>query len=374
MRLLFGFLLISAPLSAEPDAPTPATPGGSPSDTAPAASEAPAAADVVEVVVVGTTEELDALRGVIGPRDFAGAEARFLRQNRLERAELLEPRQASNVRVRCFVRIVAGRAELLFANRTAERFLVREVDLPNGLDAAGREAVGQVLSLAVTSLIEDEQVGLTRKETERLLGVTPVEAPPEPAPAPPPRVLPPVWSSSLGAAPYYAAKLYSSEVPLVHGPGLRVGWVSTREHSLRSFFVSIGYEVPERYRADQVGLVWETVTFRGGFELLEGLSDLPLQLGGRIGAGIDVIRFAPKGGTTAAEVELTPARTASLPVLTAVAEAGFSITSHVAFGLEIFLDAYPVGLDYTIQESTGATDVFSPYRLRPGASFYVAVR
>ena len=138
--------------------------------------------------------------------------------------------------------------------------------------------------------------------------------------------------------------------------------------------VSIGYEIPERYRADQVGLTWETVTFRGGFELLEGLSDLPLQLGGRIGAGIDVVRFAPKSGTATAEVELTPARTASLPVLTVVAEAGFSITSHVALGLEIFLDAYPVGLDYTLQESTGTTDVFSPYRLRPGASFYVAVR
>lgn len=371
MRVFFGFLLIAAPLSAEPEAaPSPTADGPAPDTAAPA----PAPAEVVEVVVVGTTEELDALRGVIGPRDFAGADARFLRKNRLERAELLEPREASDVRVRCFVRIVGGRAELLFANRTAERFLVREVALPNGLDPAGREAVGQVLSLSVTSLIENEQAGLTRSETERLLGVSTVEAPPEPPPVAPVRTLPLQRTSSLGAAPYYAAKLYSNEVPLVHGPGLRVGWVSALERSQRSFFVSIGYEVPERYRADAVGVTWETVTFRGGFELLEGLRDVPLLLGGRIGAGVDVIRFAPKSGTAASDVELTPARTAALPVFTVVAEAGLAITSHVAVGLEIFLDAYPVGFSYTLAAPAGTTDVFSPYRLRPGASLYLAVR
>jgi len=374
MRVLFGFLLIAAPLSAEPEPAPSLAPDAPAAPVAAPATGAPAPADVVEVVVVGTTEELDALRGVIGPRDFAGADARFVRANRLERAELLEPREASDVRVRCFVRIVGGRAELLFANRTAERFLVREVALPNGLDPAGREAVGQVLSLSVTSLIEDEQAGLTRSETERLLGVSPVQAPPEPPPPEPVRRLPVERTSSLGAAPYYAAKLYSDEVPVVHGPGLRVGWVSTLERSQRSFLVSIGYEAPERYRADAVGVTWETVTFRGGFELLEGLSDLPLLLGGRIGAGVDVIRFAPKSGTTTSTVELTPARTATLPVLTAVAEAGLSISSHFALGLEIFLDAYPVGFAYTLAGPSGTTDVFSPYRLRPGASLYLAVR
>jgi hypothetical protein len=341
---------------------------------------APATAEVVELVVVGTVEELAALQEVIGPRDFGAAEARWVRAERLRREDLLERKpQASEVAVRCFVRISPGRANLYFANRTAERFLVRQVELPNGLDATGREAIGQVLSLSVTALIEDAEAGLSRSETEKLLAEPhpvkrrepPAQREQEPAEAAPSRAR---ASSSLGAAPFYVTKLHSREVSLVHGPGLRVGWVSDIVHAQRSFFVSASYEVPERYRVDAVGVAWETTSFHGGFELLWRLDGFPLLVGGRAGAGVDVVRFSPKSGTVVGGVVLTEARTSTVPVLTPAFAVLLPIGSRLGVGLDLFADLHPVRLAFALGRAAGTEEVLAPYRVRPGAALCLSVR
>lgn len=361
LSLVVGRVRAQPPL--EPGAPVPVT--------------APATVDVVEIVVVGTVEELNALQAVIGPRDFGAAEARWVRAERLRREELLERRpQASEVAVRCFVGIGPGRANLYFANRTAERFLVRQVELPKGLDESGREAISQVLSLSVTALIEDDEAGLSRSETEKLLGEPPPpkpEAPPpklEPAPSKP-KTSP--TSSSLGAMPYYTAKLHSREVAFVHGPGLRVAWVSDAPHAQRSFFASASYEVPARYRAETVGVAWETTSFRGGFELSTRL-DVGLFVGGRLGAGVDVVRFSPKSGTVVGGVVLTEARTATVPVLTPVFAVLIPLGSRVGLGLDVFADLHPVELRFELGRPTGREEVLAPYRIRPGAALCLSVR
>jgi hypothetical protein len=155
---------------------------------------------------------------------------------------------------------------------------------------------------------------------------------------------------------------------------LRVAWVTARQRSEQSFFLSFGYEVPERLRLEDVGLAWETTAFRGGFELLEGLSAFGLSVGGRVGGGLDVVRVAPKSGTRVSDIALTPARTATVPVLTAALAAGWSITSRLSLGLELFADVHPVGFSYTLRDAAGTSDVFSPYRVRPGGAVYLAVR
>jgi hypothetical protein len=363
---LLALSLVTAPVRAqgplEPAAPVP--------------SMAPAPAAVVEIVVVGTVDELGALQAVIGPRDFGAAEARWIRAERLRREELLERRpQASEVAVRCFVGIGPGRANLYFANRTAERFLVRQVELPDGLDAAGREAIGQVLSLSVTALIEDAEAGLSRSETEKLLATSREQNPagPPPTPEPPPEAKP-SRASSLGAAPYYTTKLHSREVVFVHGPGLRVGWVSDVLHAQRSFWASASYEVPERYRLDQIGVAWETTSFRAGFELLYRLEGIALLLGGRLGAGVDVVRFSPKSGTVVGGVVLTEARTATVPVLTPAFALLLPFGSRIGIGLDVFADLHPVRLAFDLGRPGGTEEVLAPYRVRPGAALCLTVR
>lgn len=347
---------------------------------APVPSMAPATTEVVEIVVVGTLDELSALQAVIGPRDFGSAEARWVRAERLRREELLERRpQASEVAVRCFVGIGPGRANLYFANRTAERFLVRQVELPNGLDASGREAIGQVLSLSVGALIEDAEAGLSRSETEKLLGPRPPVKQAEPParkvePGPDTPTVRPRASSSLGAAPFYLAKLHSREVPLVHGPGLRVGWVSDVVYAQRVFFVSASYEVSERYRENEIGVAWETTAFHGGFEHLWRIDGLPLLVGARLGAGIDVVRFVPKGGTVAADVVLTEARTSTVPVVTPAFALLLPFASRVGIGLDVFADLHPVRLAFGLGRPQGEREVFAPYRVRPGAALCLSVR
>src|SRR5687768_7297921 len=61
-------------------------------------------ARTVEVVVVGSDLELDAVRTTVGPSGFEGATVRWARATRLEAAELLERRpEASDVEVRAWI-------------------------------------------------------------------------------------------------------------------------------------------------------------------------------------------------------------------------------------------------------------------------------
>ncbi len=356
------------------------TPGVARADADPA-DVAPASTDVVEVVVVGTEDDLELLKSVVGPQDFGSATARWMRRDKLKREELLERRPAvSDVAVRCFVGIRPGRANLYFANRTAERFLVREVPLPHGLDAAGREAVAQVLSLSVTALIADAEGGLTRSETERLLG-EPAEPPhpsvePEPEPAPPEPEPEPSGeaSSSLGAAPYYSVKLFSREVPWVHGPGFAVAWVTGGPRAFAAVWLSADYEVPERYHQSDVGVAWETTGFRAAFELSRAVTSVPFIVGARFGAGIDVVRFSPKGGTASANVALTDARTVTVPAITPALIVGVPLGARFSLGLEAFADILPVALSYELAAPTGNEAVLRPYRVRPGAALRLMLR
>jgi hypothetical protein len=74
---------------------------------------------------------------------------------------------------------------------------------------------------------------MSRAETSELLHarspepVKPTPPPdrrPEPAPA-----TAAARQSSLGAEAFYGARLYSSEVAIVHGPGLGLGWITESE-------------------------------------------------------------------------------------------------------------------------------------------------
>jgi hypothetical protein len=194
----------------------------------PTASEASRAA-TVEIVVVGSDEQLEAVRSTIGPSAFDGASVRWARATRLETGELLEQRpEASELGVRAWVDLSDEKnASLYFADRAGERFLVRAVALPEGLSQLGRETLGQVLELSIRALLEDDRIGMSRAETSELLNArAPKPEVPAPEPERPPEPAPPIThesDSSLGAEAFYGARLYSSDVSVVHGPGLGLG-------------------------------------------------------------------------------------------------------------------------------------------------------
>lgn len=340
-----------------------------PRDSLPNAAEG---ASSVEVVVVGDADQLESIRSAIAPQDFGDASASFSVQPAFDHRRLLDaPSGESAASVRAFIVLWPGRADLYFADRAGERFLVREVSLPNGLDAVGREAVGQVLALSVVALLEDHRAGISRSEAQRLF------APPEPEPTPAPAAIeppPPASTPSVSAGAFYALKAYGDGVPLVHGPGVMLAFVSGGEHSRSALWASAQYELPQSYRATDVGVKWSTTLFRGGVEWLHQLPGTNLLAGGRLGLGADLIDFLPRQGDARSGFVLTAARQATLAVFTPALKLALPLSERWSATADVYADCHPTRVAFALEREGRPERVLSPWRVRPGLSLGLMLR
>jgi hypothetical protein len=338
------------------------------------------AASVVEITVIGSEAELARIRGATAASDLRGAGARWQRAERFERGTLLAraPGDAA-VSVRAFVVLSAGRAELYFADRSAERFLVREVTLANGLDSVGSDAVSQVLTLSIVALAENAEAGLTRSQTEQLLAPAPVAAEPPSPPAAAPAPLEPdqqsLARSLVGATPFYAVRVFGEGVPVEHGPGLRLGWITGARKLEAELWASAQYEFPLEYQTPTVGVELRTVVLRlgGGVAFLPNAAR-PWRFGTSFALGADLVSFTPRPGTSPADLELAaPGRNATL-LLSYGFSAGLRLGSHFHASAEFFLDVYPTRLNYTLSVNTASEVVLIPYFVRPGLALALTLR
>jgi hypothetical protein len=327
----------------------------------------------VEVVVVGDVEQLEHIRSAIAKGDFGEASASFRIEPAFDHRRLLDaPSGESMASVRAFIVLWPERADLYFADRAGERFLVREVTLPNGLDAVGREAVSQVLALSVVALLEDRRAGMSRSEAQRLF------APPAPAPAPtvararteaPPPASPP--SVSVGA--FYSVKTYGDGVPLVHGPGVMLAVVSG-ERSRTALWASAQYELPQSHRVADVGVKWSTTLFRGGVEWLHGLPGTNLLVGGRLGLGADLIDFSPRQGDARSGFVLTAARQATVAVFTPALKLALPFSQRWSATADFYADCHPTLVAFALEREGKPERVLSPWRVRPGLALGLMLR
>jgi hypothetical protein len=337
----------------------------------------PLAAEV-EITVVATEEELARIRGAVAAGDLGGAEASWARAERFERGALLaQESQDSPVIVRAFVVVSPGRASLYFADRRAERFLVREVPLPNGLDSVGTDAVSQVLALSIVALLENAESGLTRAQTEVLLA-------PEPTTAVSPRApieqveLPKSEGeghSFVAATAYYALRVFGGGVPFSHGPGLRLGWIIEGSRLEGELWASGQYELPLDYETASVGVEWTTVPLRGGATLLASSERASrLKLGASLGAGADLVSFTPRAGSEPAALELAGPDQTAVFVLSLRLLLAYRLGSHFDLKSELSADFYPERLTYAVSENGVPANVLSPWRVRPGLALALTLR
>jgi hypothetical protein len=319
----------------------------------------------IELVFIGSEADWSAVRGSIGPDDLRGATQRWRRAEVFDKTQILGTGTDASVRVRCFIDLSdPTTAHLYFANRTTERFLVRDLPLSSGLDPLGREALSQVVQLSVLALLEDEQAGISREEATRLLSpqaaTEPVpEAPPEPAPAP-------VSSrpSGLGVAPFYSAKLHAPDAVVVHGPGIALGWVETSVRLRPAMFVSARYELEDEVWFDRIGMRWSTTAMRADFALIEALSSGALHAGAKLGGGVDLVSIEPRPVDD--QVMLEPERRVAVWAVDAGLTVGVSPVARLTVNLELFCDLYPRRVHYDLAEAGETAPVFSPFRVQPG--------
>lgn len=279
-----------------------------------------------------------------------------------------------------FVIFIARRgpheARLYFRAPGGERFLVRRLKLPTGLDAVGREAIGQVVESSTEALLDAAQ-GVTREQaTREIADDTPAPVPEASARASPlraarasePKPAASRWEPRLRAR--YAALFQGQDLGWRHGPGLGLGFL---------------YGSGVLFGAELGGERFFEQAFRG--PELDGRVDasdayLSVDAGVELGGGHRVLlALGPR-------LELSRARgEAKDPTITPVAahgrvdwglrlELGYEWTSrHLVVGMAVAGDVAFVRTSYDLAVPGGeARSVSEVPALRPGAVLTLAVR
>ncbi len=337
-------------------------PSAGPAEAADASPEAPATTRVL-VVVIGGAAQLSALRTALGPRALDGAQIQWISANRLLESQLLEVSR-EGAAARCFIDLSRlPRARLYFADGQAERFLARELTLEQGLDELGKEALAQVLESSVERLLADQAITLNREQLRSLLA-------PEPPRAAPRREIAPATRRakrtelSGGWGAFYGMRALSAD-RFSHGPALAL----RLEVPLRGIgigaWLSGQYLLPVELSQPVAGVRLTTFAPRLGVGLARPVGNF-LQVGARLGCGLDVERLVPRK-TGQSQLELTDARWVHAGLATAALDAGLRLSSRLWLSASALVDADFRPRHYDLETAGVQHTVLEPWPFRPGA-------
>jgi hypothetical protein len=348
-------------------------------ETTPEAPSSPSTGDqrarVVLVAEVGAEPELPALIQELLERQHVDAD--------IERTPRFDPDALFAEEIKgtlgVFIALRTPReARLYFRAPRGERYLVRKLSLPSGLDAVGRELVGQVVASSAEALLGDAEALSREQVSAELARETAPPAPPPPA-ATPPHEAPPVSASNrdergatsdLRVLGRYSALWLGSDLGLRHGPGLGLG-----AHFGRT--VVIGAELGGEHHFEQTFTTPEAVGHLRTDEL-HALFEGGLHLGT---AGSATLAAGPRLELADFRLESTdPTVTPASPSHRTKAglrlEARYEWTSHhVILGIAALLDLAFARTHYDLSLPTGTTEqLASVWPVRPGATLSVGIQ
>jgi hypothetical protein len=355
-----------------------------------AKSAAPAAMRASVVIVSRDSEhqELAALLDELLKRQETVSE--FSHTTRFDSDALfLEP--ADGARVVVFIVVEAGNARLYFRGPGGQRFLLRKLVLPNGLDAVGKELIGHVVESAALALLRSTE-GLSREQATAELTreaeasangselpraaerPTPI-APRKPEKAPDferpaaPGSASPALELAFGAR--YGAFWSGSALGLSHGPGAELS-LAHRTSGLWRVRVRV---LGERHFAQTLSTAElearvRSTPLRGGVDLGAAPS-APHRFFFAAATGADLVNVVP-GPRVAPDVALSADSTRAVPALRF--EVRYELAfAHVALAAAGFIDASLVETRYELAESGTRRTLGTPLKTRPGAALAVTL-
>ncbi|WP_437289562.1 hypothetical protein [Sorangium sp. So ce406] len=342
----------AAPTGAVPAAPSSASPG----------------APVVEVVLTGAEGDLGAIRTALESQALSAFTLRFRAAPRFDATALFATRAVSGVALSCWIDLSdPRRAALYFTDPVADRFLVRSIELSGRFDELDRESVAQVVELSLRSLREDARSSLDRAQARALLlRQAPAPEPPPDAAAP---AVPAATRRALELGAFYGVAAHSAEVGLTHGPGVRVALGRSWGPHRLALDARFQYQFERRYEEPRIGLDLRTITLRADASWLHALAPgaTPLELGARLGAGVDRVDATPRPGSDGAPGFVPAAASASNAlVLAAGLVARLPLGRDLWMFAELFAELDPARVRYDLSLEQGTETVLSRYRLRPG--------
>ncbi len=210
---------------------------------------------------------------------------------------------------------------------------------------------------------------------------TPPAPPPPPVsvevlePAPPviERKSPPERSPSLwGGGVFYGVHALGSGPSFAQGPGLSLSWGAVGDRPGIGAWISGQYQLPERELGSRVSIRFETIAARGGLEVRLPVALHHLSL--RLGIGTDLVRVSPQPGTVDASAMLTPVRWSQSLVFTAAVGMRWAVGHHMLLGASLLADVLPTVVHYDLDVAGSTSEVYSPWRARPGVALEVSLR
>jgi hypothetical protein len=320
------------------------------------------------IVLVGSaadSPELNAVLDELLQRRDVGV--RFLREPKLETSELLSTEGDRAVWI--FVDLSdTHQAALYFRGPHAQRYLLRRLDLHDGLDEVGRELIAQVVESSVDSLLRSAE-GMTRAEMSAALAR---DRAPAPAIAAGVSSLPDHqgrrWSAWVASR--YTYEWDGPDLGAGHGPGLELGF--ERDGAVRS-----GARISaSRWFTQQVPTTNVDTQLQSSQICL--LLDIGRSLSARhgvslgVGGGVELTRvmpgriYDPSVAATAAQSHLAPIARGELRY--EVGGAAWRLAAVLVADVALDDTHYDVDRAGTVERAA------TPWRFRPGGAVVLGWR
>lgn len=353
-RALGGALLLAATLSA------------------PAGAAEPLRA---EVSVHGSADEVQGLEATLRGLFPADAQLRVSAVEAVDGAKVMRESitlSTDDVAARAWIELHDGASVTIYvADVSGERILVRHLPRRDQDPELVREATARVVATALEALLNGAEIGVERAKLRAELD-EPRAAEPRPAPAPPPAApapKPSAFGATLGA--HYGLELFSSEVPVVQGPGLSVG-LSDAVHSSRPGAQLVG----QLWLPSQAsGPVANVRFYVGALRLLatieHSFSDI-VALNAGLGGGVDFTRVEPGAVDTQLTVRLASPRTLATPALRAALGARYRHVLGLSLYTTLAVDVDPSRTRYVSVDAGVTSRLLAPHTLRPSLVVGVA--
>jgi hypothetical protein len=229
-----------------------------------------------------------------------------------------------------------------------------------------------VVATALQALVSGAQIGVEREKLGQELAPPPVPAAPPPAPprpAPAADVSSRAWAFTLGA--HYGVQLFSSQIPVVHGPGLVLG-TRYEAQQIRPGALLVAQAWLPGQAEDRVASVR---VYSGALRLLatvERSFGTAVALNAGLGGGIDLTRVEPAAATSGVQLKLAAPTTLTTPALRAALGARFRQSLGFSLYMTLAVDADPSGTGYVSLNEGAATRILQPRALRPSLLVGVA--
>ncbi|HEY3497929.1 MAG TPA: hypothetical protein VGK73_24690 [Polyangiaceae bacterium] len=365
-------LALCAPCVALASLPAWAEPGpdGSGSSTSGTAPSSQSAANIVLVGDLGEDEELVLLLREL--LEQQGVAAQVTKAKTFDPGALFADLDgARDIRVFVTLREFDD-ARLYFRGPLGDRYLLRRLTLARGLDAVGRELLGQVVESSVAALLHSSE-GLSREQATRAIareadaseaprvaaGARPTEPPPAPKKT----------EREFHAAVRYALSWSGTEVGLAHGPGIVLG---LRYRARPGFGFELAFErfFPQSLTTDALDADVQKTSFRALCELGLPFAEVHWVAFG-FGPALELSRLRPL--TAEAGVTLAPPSTDVAPALRLELRYFFS-AGPAQLGAAAQLDIGLVKTHYDLAEASGRRELAAPALLRPGAAVSIGIR